>query len=399
MKRTMRSAEAGWRGRKAAGSRRHGWVGAALVLLGPAILQACILCPSQGSPLGKEIGDAKLVVFGSIRSAQAAPDGIGGTSEFAVDALIKGEQSLVKGKTITLPRYVPPAPGVKYLVFLDVNQGRVDPYRTIVCGTDRIVAYLQKMPPLSSAPTPGERQARLVYCFEYLNDAEPEIAADAFKEWAAATNADVASVAGKLDAGKLRRWILDPKTPAHCLGLFAYLLGSCGGAEDAVLLRQLIENPPNPRLSGALDGLLAGYLRVQPKEGWSAVQGVITKPGRGFSEGHAVLRMLRFVHDVQGEKHREQILRSTGLLLEQNDLVDLAIETLRRWQWWEHTERVLKVFDAAQTQAPITRRAVVRYALSCPLPAAKTFIVRLRGREPDLVKDVEEGMVFEQPTK
>ena len=41
---------------------------------------------------------------------------------------------------------------------------------------------------------------------------------------------------------------------------------------------------------------------------------------------------------------------------------------------------------------PITRRAIIRYALCCPLPEARQFVERIRTRETELVSEIEAGL-------
>lgn len=363
--------------------------------LPPALARACIFCLNPNSnPLAREVTDARLVVYGKITDARLAQDGIHGTTDFAVEALIKGDPAQLTGKTITLPRYQPPSPGVKHLIFLDVSNGQYDPYRSIACSTDRVVEYLKKMPSLSANSTPAERQARLKYTFDFLQDAEPELATDAYKEWALGTNQDVAAVAGQLDPAKLRRWLVDVRTPAHCIALYAYLLGSCGDAGDAERLKRLIQRPPDQRMKGALDGLLAGYHRARPAESWELFRVVAAGPDRDFGERHAMLRTLRFVHDVEGEKARKEILGCCDELLKQPDTFDLIIEQLRQWGWWDRSGAIFQIFATPAAKAPMTRRTIVRYALKCPEPAAKAFLEKVRKEDAELVKGVEEDMLL-----
>jgi len=365
----------------------------------PALAEACMLCTGQlGPPLAKEISDAKLVVFGKVTDARLGPDGIKGTSDFIVETVLRGERSTIKEGKIVLPRYVPPVPGVKYVIFLDVSQGQYDPYRSIVCSTDRLVQYVQKMPPLTGAGTPAERQARLKFVYDYFQDAEPELAADAYKEWSIATNQDVVAVANQLDAGKLRRWLLDPKTPNHCLALYSYLLGASGKPEDIALLKKLALTPPDSRYTGALDGILAGILRQDKDDVWAIARTIINDKQRAFTDRYAILRFLRFQYDVDNVSSRKQMVACIDQMIDMPDMVDLAIEQLRNWKCWDHQSKVFKLFDASETQAPITRRAVVKFALKCPGDEAKQFIVHARQKDPDLVRDVEESLeLFEKP--
>lgn len=359
-----------------------------VALLSPALSLACILCTSQGSPLSKEIADAKLVVFGKVVDARLGPDGMKGTSDVVVESLLQGDTAFIKNNRLVLPRYVPPVPGVKYIIFLDVIQGQIDPYRSIVCSSDRLLQYLQKMPKLTGLGTPSERQARLKFTFDYFQDAEPELAADAYKEWSIADNKDVAAIASQVDAAKLRRWLLDPKTPPHCLSLYSYLLGCSGNSSDVELIKKLALTPPDAKYHGALDGMLSGIQHQQPGEVWTLAQTILRDPQRTFTERYAVLRFTRFVKEVQYEAVKTQINATLLLFLNQPDMVDLVIEQMRLMKNWEHQVKVLKLYDSSA--APITRRAIIRYALHCPTPEAQALIRTLRQKEPETVNEVEE---------
>lgn len=363
-----------------------------LVLVSPALSLACILCSSQGSPLSKEIADAKLVVFGKVVDARLGPDGIKGTSDILVESLLQGDAVYLKNNRLVLPRYVPPVPGVKYIIFVDVNQGQIDPYRSIVCSTDRLLQYLQKMPKLTGSGTPSERQARLKFTFDYFQDAEPELATDAYKEWSIADNKDVAAVATQVDPVRLRRWLLDPKTPQHCLSLYSYLLGCSGNASDIDILKKLALSSPDSRFHSALDGILSGIQHQQPAEVWALAQTILKDPQRTFTERYAVLRYTRFVKEVRFESVKTQLNATLALFIDQPDMVDLVIEQMRLMKNWEHQDKVLKLYN--NSAAPITKRAIIRYALNCPNSASQALIRSLRQIEPDTVKEVEELLLL-----
>ncbi|HMP17297.1 MAG TPA: hypothetical protein PKD72_09760, partial [Gemmatales bacterium] len=277
-----------------------------LLFATPAPSLGCILCTSQGMPLTKEISAARLVVYGRITDARLGPDGITGTSELLVEQTLHGDASLIKNQRLILPRYVPPVAGVKYIIFLDIASGQLDPYRSIVCSTNRLVEYIQKMPKFTGAGTSAERQARLRYTFDYFQDAEPELAADAYKEWSIADNTDVAAIATQMDANRLRRWLLDPKTPPHCLSLYSYLLGASGTSADTEMLKRLAQSPPDARFHGALDGILSGIQQKQPEEVWPLARAILRDSQRNFTERYAVLRFTRFLKEVQYEKVKKE---------------------------------------------------------------------------------------------
>src|SRR5262249_14945357 len=202
---------------------------------------------------------------------------------------------------------------------------------------------------------------------------------------------------GKLSPDKLRGWLKDPQTPAGHLGLYAMLLGACGGDEDASLLRSLIASP-NDRTTPALDGMLAGYIRLRPKEGWDTTLGLLRDEKQPFLVRYAALRTLRFYHGYKPDDTRAQVLQGLAATVPQGDVADLAIEDLRRWQIWDRAGDVLAQYGKKSHSAPIMRRAIVRYALSASPhnPEAATFVAELRKTDPGLIKDVEESLQLEK---
>jgi hypothetical protein len=79
------------------------------------------------------------------------------------------------------------------------------------------------------------------------------------------------------------------------------------------------------------------------------------------------------------------------LLLAQGDIADVAVEQLRQWKCWGPVEEVLSYYDKKSHAAPVVRRAIIRYALSCPDESkTKAFLSQRRIAEPKLVKEVEE---------
>jgi hypothetical protein len=83
-------------------------------------------------------------------------------------------------------------------------------------------------------------------------------------------------------------------------------------------------------------------------------------------------------------------------LLEQGDIADLAIEDLRKWQQWQVTDKVLGLKDKPSHSVPIVRRAILRFALSCPdNAAAAAYVTELRAKDARMVADAEELLKLE----
>src|SRR5207245_1962343 len=117
----------------------------------------------------------------------------------------------------------------------------------------------------------------LGYFFRYLDHPDPDVAADAFREFTRAGDADIARAAPHLDPAKLRKLLADPATPPARLALFAYLLGGCGTAVDADWLARQVRRADD-RGGQAYSGLLAGYTQLRPDDGWAVVAGLLADP-------------------------------------------------------------------------------------------------------------------------
>jgi hypothetical protein len=85
------------------------------------------------------------------------------------------------------------------------------------------------------------------------------------------------------------------------------------------------------------------------------------------------------------------------VLVTQGELADLAVEDLRRWQWWELTPTVLAQYGKPTHDAPLVQRAILRYAFSCPRDEAKKFLEGVKAKQPELYNDVAESLRLEQP--
>jgi hypothetical protein len=95
----------------------------------------------------------------------------------------------------------------------------------------------------------------------------------------------------------------------------------------------------------------------------------------------------------------DQLRTATATLLNQKDIADLAIEDLRKWGAWEFSDRVLGLFGRKDFDAPIIKRSILRFALSCP-PGTKTseaFVAARKKEDAQYVEEVSELLRLETP--
>jgi hypothetical protein len=369
------------------------WLPVALtILLLPSPALPCSLCGANvpnTSTLRQELGASKLVLYGTL----ANPKANAGTVELQIDRVLKNDPFIGNQRVVQLNKFVPfdAKNPPKYLVFCDVANNKLDPYRSMELKSPAVVDYLRGAAALDAK----DRTACLLYFFRYLDHADADVAADAYLEFAKANDQEVGQVAKRLDPDKLRRLANDPQTQASRLGLYTFLLGGCGGEREADLLRSMMDKP-SEKVLGALDGILAGYIQLRPREGWELAAGILKDAKKPERDRRAVLQALHFYHGWKGADVKREILTCLTPVLPQGDLADLAVEYLRKWQWWDLTDQVLAQYGKETHKAPIMRRAIIRYALCASRPEAVDFVKKVRSQDPETVKEVEESLQFEK---
>jgi hypothetical protein len=281
---------------------------------------------------------------------------------------------------------------MKFVIFCALDNGKLDPYRGIpVKKNSDLPTYLAAILKLKNEPA----AKRLRFYFNYLNHADAEIANDALQEFTSSDYKDCREMAARLPGEKLAAWLRDPKTPAYRISLFALLLGHCSKnkEQDARLLRQIVKHPGEARL----DGVLQGLVLLQPKTGWQDVLRLMNDSSGEFLHRYDALRAIRFLRQERPDLVSTAVLVKgmTGLL-GQADIADLVIEDLRRWKCWDLTDRILALKGRPGFEAPIIHRAMLRFALYSPAPAAKRFVEEQRKRDPQLVEDAEELLKIEE---
>jgi hypothetical protein len=374
-----------------------------LLLLGIAVLAlgsisapapACPFCSMQGQTLTADVNQASMVLFGTLTNAKLDPNLGDGSTDLVIEGVVKKHEILGDKKVLTLPRYVPTDKDnkAKFLIFCDVFKGKVDPYRGVPVQADSdIVKYLTGALNVKDKDV----NARLRYFFDYLDNPDLEVSNDAYKEFGNADYKDYRDMAKDLPADKIAKWLQDPNTPAFRYGLYASMLGHCGKERHAELLRQMLDDPQK-RVSTGVDGILAGYAMLKPKEGWAHLQEILKDPAKEFMLRYAGLRAVRFFWESRPDVlDKKELVEGICQLLDQNDIADLAIEDLRKWGRWEVAERILALSGKKSHDIPIVRRSILRYALSCPNQKAAAFVEDQRKRDPEAVKDTEELLKLE----
>lgn len=382
----------------------------------------CPFCSSQGQTLSGEVGQADFIVLGTLANAKSDPDDITrGTTELTIQTVVKPHPYLNGKKMIVLPRVIRADDKKKdsrFLVFCGINNpsgdlaksaivsslayanfdsATIDPYRgEEIKGVSKLGEYLKG----AIEARDKDSMTRLRFFFDYLDAGEIIINSDAFMEFGNTDYKDVRKVAETLPPEKLLKWLKDPGTPASRHGLYGLLLGHCGKPEDAKALRELLDAPDNAYSSG-LDGMIAGYILLNPKEGWDYLQGIITSPKKEFGARYAALKVLRFLWETPTASiKKEQVIDAMKTLVMQEDISDLPMEDLRKWAQWDQTDFVLQIAAIPGHNKQIVKRAILRFALSAgeqKHAKAIAYVDQARKDDPDRVKFAEEMLADERP--
>ncbi len=372
------------------------------ILIVPALAAACPFCAGAGQTLLGEVNQAQLIVFGTMTNAKRDPNEFGkGTTDLVIEVVVKDHDFLKGKKVITLPRYVPTDPKnkTKHLVFCEIYKGEVDPYRGESVPPDsKIAEYLKG----AIAVRDKSSTEKLLYFFKNFDSPDWAISGDAFQEFTNAEYKDVRPAAMKMDPDHVLKMLKDPNTNIARLGLLGLLLGHCGKSEaHGRALKQLIDDPKIRQATG-LDGLLAGYILLNSKDGLAYVASLLKDTKEDFLIRYAALRSMRFFWE-----HREDVLKKSNIveailpLLDQPDIVDLAVEDLRKWGQWDLSAKVLGLFGKPTHDIPIVERSIIKFALAAP-PTNKecaAFVARMKAdeKQAERVKDLEQLLELEKP--
>lgn len=359
---------------------------------------ACPFCTPTGTTLTGEIAQADFILYGTLSNQQRdANDPTAfnkGTTDLSIELVIKSHDMVKDKKKITIPRYVPPdGKNSKYLIFFNVFNGQLDPYRgESVPADSKLPDYLKG----ALAVRQKDTATRLHYFFDYLESDDIVISSDAYSEFGYAEYKEVREIGPKLPAATLMKWIKDPNTRGSRLGLYGLLLGHCGKTEDAKGIRALLDDKERSYTSG-LDGILTGYVMLDPKAGWEYLVGIITDKDKDFPVKYAALKTVRFFWELRADViPNNTVLEAMKMLMDNPDIADMPIEDLRKWKVWQLTPLVLS-YSAKDSHSgtPIVARAILKFAIMASWAdpkntAAADYVAAARAKDAKRVQFLEE---------
>ncbi|MCH8828287.1 MAG: hypothetical protein IID45_01785 [Planctomycetes bacterium] len=342
------------------------------------------------------------------RSGRKKDDLRSGKTTFEILIVVKTDDVALKtGVKISLDKYIHGKAGDLFLLTVTKIHKRKKRYAAVLVTLANF-RYIVQVPPPDPKQKPGKR---LGYFLKFLDSTDPLIASDSHLEFRRASFAEIKALAKRLPREKLRRWLRDSKTPQTRIGLYGLMLGVCGNADDAKLLKRIILARTGDFRLG-IDGVISGYLMLTGPKGLDLIDRNKLKYRKTpFSETYAAMLALRFVWTIAGDKiGKERLRQSMRLFLTRPELADLAIGDLRRWKDWSLQDRLMRLYDDEKFDTPAIKRAIVRFMLAgaadvkkgtpvSKLPKhvvkAKANLATLQKKDPKIFRDAKRNFYVE----
>lgn len=239
-------------------------------------------------------------------------------------------------------------------------------------------------------PKDAEKLAR--FCLGFIDSRDDDIATKCCDVLSKASDTIIRKVTANASRVRLRRMIGDRGANLRQRQLCAYLLGSCGNANDAVFLRETLDSLPE-RDGSRGTHFLVGYILLDPRGGWDYTCSFLRNSDLEFIQRYAALNAVRFFLDNRpGQISEAKKTKALISILKLGDMAELVIEDLIRRGIWDLTGDVLALHGKESHQQPIVRRAILRFALACPNARCAEFVGARRNADPEGVRVVEEGL-------
>ncbi len=378
-----------------------------VLMVATSKVSACPICRVRAPlALAKQVAESDAAVLVRWVETKSPEATLGGSTTFSIIDVSRGPKDKLKqGDKITISRFLGGMKGDLFFLMgeTDETDEKIE-WNNPLKVTDSSYRYIVQAP---SPETP--KAQRLEYFLKFLEASDPLISKDAYEEFTNASYEDIVMLKDKLERAKICQWITNTETPPIRLTLYGRLLGLCGNADDAVMLRTRIgeysqefrlglDNGLAWRLE--LDGLISGYLLLTGAEGLDFIDEKILKAKDApFAETYAAMQALRFMWTHgDGRISQDRLRQSIRELLDRPYLADLVIADLGRWKDWSVQDRLMKLYGTGELDLPIIKRAIVRFLLtmekSLPPDSAaaretRQNIDKLRVQDPKTFKDAE----------
>ncbi len=361
-----------------------------VVAFGSASLaSACPFCSGPTLTLSEQLVKSDVVVLASWVEGQKPSGKTFGNTTFSVVEVARKPESekLTKGSLVVESRFRSGKKGDLWLLFGDQDNEGIN-WITAIPGSQAAFQYISK------APAPKQPTAeRLEYYLRFLESPDLTISNDAYGEFANAPWEEIVLVKEKLDREKLNRWVASPNTFSTRLGLYGLLLGLCGNADDAAMLKAKIVASTGMTDRIGIDGVTCGYLLLTGEQGldWIDTTKLNNKDAVG-NDAYSGIQAVRFMWEYGLDRiSKERLMQSMRGVLDRPELAELAIADLARWEDWSIHERLTALYGQPGYDEVPAKKAIVCFLIAAQKkkPELSSDLDKLRKQDPKFVKETE----------
>jgi hypothetical protein len=357
-----------------------GMTGAFLLLASSA--KPCPFCSAVTSTISENIADSEFaclaicVAPANTKNADALP-----LHRFRIEQVLKGSPKLV-GKSFDVYSFRAfELHDVSLLV--GVGEGERIDWAPSPKISDLGQQYARR---LTSVPESGPE--RLEFFLKSLDSSEKMVADDAYNEFARAALKDLVAIKSKLNRHEVINKIKDSRTTRDFRRLYWTLLSICGSPEDSQFVAQAIQN--RSRIDQdqlGMDAAINCYLTLG---GESALQSIerdfLGNPQSQYVDAYSAINAIRVHSEEIRTISQERLQRAFRLVLARNELADLVIPDLARWQDWTVVQRMEELFQQADDSTQFLKVPVINYLRVCPNPEAASALQRCAALDPIAVR-------------
>lgn len=389
-------------------------IGCVLVLSGLAVRSmACPLCLAPSQTWAEMVTDADVVLLAEMVSNDEGSPQQAPFSMVKVRQIHKGDKLLAVGSVVRIDQYVFAEPGDLVLLkgsLKDANAARFtetfaseEPKTTAETTIQKVAAtaivesktvkkqlqwdfyeqctqagfdYLITAPSMDQ-----ETQSRLKFFIPFLEHRDSLVATDAWAEFANAEYKDIKAVSSSFSRGDLRKWISDPNEDSGRRGLYGLMLGMCRTSADMEFLQQQIGQPNSDDTRSGSEGLMGGLLVLSPERGLQFLEDSwLNNPKASAFDLLPVIKALQFAWTYEAECFEKERLRSAlRPLLKREELREIVIPDLARWEDWNAVSLMADVYQASKAEDPRTVQALANYLVLCRQSVAEDAEVTTRS--------------------
>ena len=343
---------------------------------------ACPFCASINLTFTDQMAAKDVVVSAKLIEAPELPEDPDADlprATFEIIKVLKGNDVLEKGmefKALLVGRY----PKGKEFLVMGLDPPEIA-WTTPVKASPVLLKYLEDIQKL-----PESGADRLAFFQDYFEHEESSMAFDAYDEFAKAPYSDLLDLKDRMKPKQLLDWIVDEDTSINRRRLYLTMLGVCGAKEDGDVLEKMISDGGDSNLRG-LDALVACYLCIKGDAGVALIEEkFLTDDKSDFTSTMGAVSALRF-HGTEVELvSRKRIIAAVRKLLDRPKMADLIISDLARWEDWEVTDKLVKMFKDSKKENRWLRVPIVAFLMASPEPRAKEYIAELKKIDPGSIE-------------